>query len=178
MSSRHIAKIPPAGLLALSLAFSCPATANKSHHRDHGAHVHGGGALSLAFDGLEGRVEFKSPADSIVGFEHEAKSEKDKKTLAATVQKFEKETSKLVQFDPSCQCTFQKDNVGVQRDGEHSDFLAYFDVKCQKPITGTKVTFDFTSFKKLDDLDVTLLVDQVTKTAEIRKQVLTVDLNN
>ena len=53
----------------------------KKEHRQHEAHVHGGATLSIAFDQLKGRVEFKAASEGVLGFEHQAKSEKDKKKL-------------------------------------------------------------------------------------------------
>jgi hypothetical protein len=150
---------------------------HKKKHKHYGAHVHGAGHISLAFDGLKGRFEFKAPAEAILGFEHEAKSEKDKKTLADAISKFETETSKLVQFSVDSNCSFAKDKVSFEKESDsHADFLAYFDVVCQLPIFGTKVTFDFTSFQKLHNVDVTVLVDDLTKTGKIGKRPLTIEL--
>ena len=38
----------------------------KSSHREHKAHVHGGGSLAVAFDGASGKLEFKSSAIGLV----------------------------------------------------------------------------------------------------------------
>ena len=60
--------------------------------------------------------------------------------------------------------------------GEHSDFVANYSVECKKEIKGTKVTFDFTAFKGLKDLDVTLLVGDLQKSVEVKRKPITVEL--
>jgi hypothetical protein len=161
-------------LSALCFADSHPKKEKHHEHREHGAHVHGGGTLAIAFDDAKGKVEFKGAAEGILGFEHQPRSDKDKKTVADEAAHFEKDISKLVQFDPSLNCQFQKDLIGQvpeegeEGSGEHSDWAANFSVTCNRSPLGTKITIDFTSFKRIKDLDITALIGSAQKSAEYK----------
>ncbi len=155
----------------------------KHEHREHGAHVHGSANLAIAFDDAKGKVEFKGAAEAILGFEHQARSEKDKKTLADATSYFEKEMSRMVKMDPALNCQFAKETVGqVPEEGEknqaeHSDWSAVFTVTCAKAPVGSKITVDFTHFPHLNDLDITVLAGSIQKSAEYKKKPVTIDLN-
>ncbi len=162
----------------------------KEAHRSHEAHVHGGGTLNIAFDGANGKAEFKAASEGILGFEHEAKSEKDKKALAKAVSQFEQDFGKFVSIDSTLGCEFTKELIGMQKDedhdedaaedhkkkGEHSDFVANLNIKCSKPIKGSKLVVDFSAFKHLKDLDITVLADDVQKSAEYKGRAVSLEL--
>lgn len=175
------------GLICLISTFSFAAShskAEKHHeHREHGAHVHGGGTLAIAFDDLKGKIEFKGAAEGILGFEHQPRSAKDKKTVADAVLMFENDISKMIQFDPALNCQFKKEMVGQipeegeEGSGEHSDWAANFSVACGKSPLGTKLTIDFSNINRLKDLDITVLAGSVQKSAEFKgKKPVVLDL--
>lgn len=141
----------------------------KSEHHEHGAHVHGRGELSVAFDGAKGTIEFRAPGESVVGFEHEAKSAKDKARVAEAFGKLEKRAGEVVKFEASLKCVVTKDKIEAQKDddGPYATIVASYAVTCEKSPKGSKVTFaPATVFPKLKDVDVTLLIDDLQKSAE------------
>lgn len=145
---------------------------HESHHKhDHNAHVHGAGTLNIAFDELKGKVEFKSSAESIVGFEHEAKTDKQKNQLQKQIEKFEIKLSEMISFSSDLSCIWSKEKIEVQRNLEeknHSDFVAIFNVTCTKSPLNSSLKINFFEFKKIKDLDVTVLIDTVQKSAEYK----------
>ncbi len=158
-----------------SLAFA----KEKKEHRHHEAHVHGGATLNIAFDQWKGKVEFKAASAGVVGFEHLAKTEKDKKTVTEAKTNMDANIAKLIQFDSALGCVFTKEKIEIVPESDsskHSDFVASFQVTCVKSVVGSKVTFDFTSFKKIKDLDVTVLADTVQKTAEVKSKPVVLEL--
>lgn len=161
--------------LSLVCSFSASAHSKKSH-RHHHAHVHGAGELKIAFDQQQGKMEFKSAADSILGFEHEAKTDKDLKVLADAKERFQTKFSEMVifAFDLGCQVT--TDKVEILRDGSHADFTAHYSVLCQKSPMGSELRIDFTSFKKMNNLDVTVLVDDIQVSEKIKKKPVALQL--
>jgi hypothetical protein len=176
---------------SILMVFAVPSFAKKKEHRHHEAHVHGGATLSIAFDQLKGKVEFKAASEGVLGFEHKAKSEKDKKKLSDVIAKFETSIGTMIKFDESIGCSFTKEKIEMasekeehdenekghsEHKGEHSDFVANYSVDCKKEIKGTKVTFDFTTFKGIKDLDVTLLVGDLQKSIEVKRKPVTVEL--
>jgi hypothetical protein len=161
------------------LLFVHPSLAKEK--KSHGAHVHGSGNLSLAFDGAVGKVEFDGPAESILGFEHTPRSAKDKATLESAIQVFENKIGSIVQFEPSLNCVLTKEKIGLENEGSggghHADFSASFGVKCEKNVLGSKVNIDFSLFPRVENLSVIALVDDVTKKAKLKKQPLVLDLS-
>jgi hypothetical protein len=143
---------------------------DRHQHREHEAHSHGHADLSIAFDGLNGQIEFKSPAESIVGFEHVAKSDKDKNKLNIAINDFESKITTYIQFDSGIGCKVEKKLIDIVADGSHADFIAKFTLSCIKPVNGTTLTFDFTGLKKLKEIDATVLVEELQLKAEIKSK--------
>ena len=168
-------KIATASLLViLSLT-----AAAEDEHRHHGAHNHGSATASLAFDGVNGRLEFKSPSESIFGFEHEAKTDKDKKTQAAGLSTLENKIAQIVVFDSKLNCQFTKDKIEVVKEANenHSDTSASFNISCKKTPIGSHITFFFQKFfPKLHDVDLQILADSVQKSAEAKSNGMQVEL--
>lgn len=69
-----------------------------------GAHEHGAVKVDIAFDGLKGVVHFTSPAANIYGFEHEAKSAKDKKKRDEMISLLKTKFSEMVVWDAKAGC--------------------------------------------------------------------------
>lgn len=164
-----------------SILFVClAATAHDNKkHRHHEAHSHGHGELAIAFDGLVGQVEFKTPANDIVGFEHQAKSEKDKAKVAAATNEFATKIATYIQFKSDLGCQFEKKSIEMVADADesnHSDFVARFTVTCTKAINGSNVVFDFTSQKRIKNIEATVLVGDLQLKAEIKSKKTTLEI--
>ena len=173
-------------------------------HREHGAHQHGVGTVGVAFEALKGKVEFKIPAESIVGFEHEAKKDADKKKQADALAKFESKIGEMLVFDSSLKCVFAKEKVEVVREEDHddhketeaksgdkskkhnhkhhnhaahSDFVALYNLSCEKSPAGTDLTVKIHSqFKKIKKLELQLIIDNLQKAQTITKDSTVVSL--
>lgn len=151
-------------------------TASEKSHKHHKSHVHGTANLSIAFDGTKGRIEFKAAAEGILGFEHEAKTEKDKAKLAETISKFETQLNLFVKFEDSLGCVYTLTKNNLEIDKKHADFVVLADVLCQKSPLNTNVVFDFSAFKALSKTELTFLIGDLQKSAVIKKKPLTVHL--
>ena len=79
-------------------------------HEEHGAHEHGAATLSFAAgaEGLE--IMLESPAANIVGFEHAASTDEDKKKLADAKAKLEAGAD-LFSINPEAECTLKTAEV-------------------------------------------------------------------
>jgi Protein of unknown function (DUF2796) len=142
----------------------------KTEHRGHKAHVHGAGQLSIAFDGLKGRIELKLAAANILGFEHFAETDVDKAILENATNTFKEHFSKMVQFDATLGCVMIPDKVGQKMEkkkSKHSDFEASYNIECQKSVLNSNLKFNFGQYDQLKDIDVTILVDKLQKNLEI-----------
>lgn len=144
---------------------------------DHGAHVHGAGKVSLAFDGKKGKLEFHAPAEAIYGFEHRAISKKDKQKKDEALKKLGERISEMVVFDPSLKCETKLDMYEVVEKKNHSDVEAEFNITCEAPAAGSVVTFNFQKvFPRLKKVQLEVLVDQVQKSLEVTKNGETLEL--
>ncbi|MCB0369358.1 MAG: DUF2796 domain-containing protein [Bdellovibrionales bacterium] len=160
-------------LLGSLLTFSA-----EHEHRQHEAHVHGGAKLSIAFDNTKGEIEFRAAAEGVLGFEHQAKSKEDKIKLAKTISVFEKEITQMVKFEKQLACEIRKKeiNMKMEKGSHHSDFIATYNVECNKNPQGTKLDFDFTQFNKLNDIDVVILIGDLQKSIELKKAPVSIEL--
>ena len=183
------------GILFSSFLMAASERAAKEVHREHEAHVHGGGKLEIAFDDRSATIEFRAAADAIVGFEYQPKKEKDKKTFEEKRKIFETDIGKMIRFAEELKCVINPSVIEMSTNasadskssqstnldkkdvhGEHADFFARYNVTCAKIPNGTKIKFDFTAFKKLVDLDITVLSGELQKAAEYKGKAITLDL--
>ena len=88
--------------------------------REMGAHEHGHGKLGIAIEGKKVSMELIVPGADIVGFEHEAKSKKDKAAVAAAEKKL---AAVLKVFTPpaGAGCKVTKAKVEFEVEGDHDD---------------------------------------------------------
>ena len=166
-------------VLSLASALATDKNKNKKGHRHHQAHTHGAGKMSIAFDGLNGRIEFEAAAESILGFEYAAQTDHDKKIVDDAIKTFKQDFSKMVQFDAASGCKIMADKVEQKMESKksnHSNFVASYNVQCQKTLLNTKVKFNFLSHEHLNDVDVIILVDKLQKNVEITNKESSVDL--
>jgi hypothetical protein len=157
-------------ILAYFILFS--AFSIEAHeHRHHGAHAHGAGKLGIAFEGANGKIDFKIPSESIFGFEHDAKTKKQKAAKKAGISVLEQKPGSLVIFDPALQCVITANKVEVVKEkrGSHSDTVAEYTVKCVKSPAGTAITFNFHSeFPRIKEIDVEIVADSFQKAGEVK----------
>jgi Protein of unknown function (DUF2796) len=119
------------------------AAAKKRHQ--HSAHVHGTAKLNIAIEGSTATVEFESPAESIVGFEHQAKTAADQQQQAKALDLLNNKIGSMVIFEPTLGCRWSPTNLDVVRqDQEHAEVHGVFTVTCDSPLAGSKLRFAFT----------------------------------
>ena len=156
----------PFALLPLAVAH-----AHDDHDHDHahgtlGAHEHGVAKLNVVLDGNTLELELDSPAMNIVGFEHAATSDADKKTVAAARAVLEKPET-LFSLPAAAGCSLSENEVrsplfgnaeadhdhdhdehadGDEHHHEHSDVDADYSFTCKQP--GELKTLDLSAFYK------------------------------
>lgn len=134
------------------------------------AHVHGAGHVRLAFDGAKGKIQLETPGQALFGFEHEAKSKKDKSKKEAALQKLESKISEMIVFDSALNCEIKKEIFEVNQKNGHADVSAEFSVQCQQPVVGSSISFHFPKvFTSLKSVQVDALADDVQKSLVVKK---------
>ena len=134
------------------------------------SHVHGEGTASLAFDGKKGKLDMSLPSESIMGFEHQAKSAKDRKAKEDALLKLEEKISDMVVLDPSLKCEIKKEIFEVIESKNHSDVDAEFNITCEQPALGTTVKLNFAKvFPRMKKIKVDVIAGEVQKSVEVKK---------
>ncbi|MBM3766681.1 MAG: DUF2796 domain-containing protein [Acidobacteria bacterium] len=153
--------------------------------RQRKAHEHGSAKVNIAFESVKsapkGVIEFEAPAESITGFEHEAKSAADKAKQTAALTTLKARFAEMVVFPAAAACKITNKSAKVEAEDhghdkksktkqeQHSEVHAEFDVQCAKPLTGAVLTFGFAKvFPKIHDADVALIAGDLQLSVEVK----------
>lgn len=124
------------------------------------AHEHGKINLDIAFEGKSGIVMLHGSAEAFLGFEHKAKTKKEKKVLN-TLKESTTNIENLITFENKLKCKSQRTSFGFNHeehdDHDHKDkkehkghqnFKVSYKVECSKAVEKTKISFDFSKALK------------------------------
>ena len=130
---------------------------------ESGAHEHGVAHLHLVQDGAALSVEFESPLDSLVGFEHAPRDDAHKQALRISHEALEN-AAQMVSLPAAAGCAV--DTVEVEMPfvedahhdhlgkGEHADAQAHYTFNCTEPSALTQLTVGlFKAFPRLERID-------------------------
>jgi len=106
-----------AGLISLPLAAGAIA---EEKHRQLGAHEHGHGSFNIAIEGKSVSMELEAPGADIVGFEHKARTKKQKAAVSAAKEKL-KSLAKVIDLSDAAGCTLDKVSVELKIEGGKDD---------------------------------------------------------
>lgn len=106
----------------------------------HEAHVHGSATILLAQDGDKLTLEFDSPLDNLLGFEHAPRTDKQKQASRALLDLMQKPDTLLkLNVEANCQLStvnvvapvLQATTIGTGKD-EHANLHAEYEYSCTK----------------------------------------------
>lgn len=144
----------------LSLPLLLLATASLWGQEAHGhkAHVHGVASLDLAIEGRTLTAIFESPADSIMGFEHAAKTPDEKKKQTAALARLKARFGEMLLLPATAQCTWKAAKAEVHVHGSHADVEAEFTAECKGPLNRGEIRFAFMKvFPDVHELKIQLI---------------------
>jgi hypothetical protein len=179
-------------VLASSFLFlvSYAGLAAAAQHRQHHAHVHGAAEINIAVEGAKATVEFRAPAESLMGFEHEAKNERDKKKRDAALEQLRTKRDQMIVFEPKLGCKSSEMKTAIveakegqtkapsgeggekdqKKSGEHREVHGTFSVACEKPLAGSRVRFAVSKvFRDIQEIKVQVVGDSGQSGATIKK---------
>ncbi len=99
-----------AGLMCLPFTMGAVA---EEKHRQLSAHEHGQGSFNIAIDGNRVSMELEAPGADIVGFEHKAKTKKQK-TAVSNAEKKLKTIANVVELPAAAGCKLDKASVKLE----------------------------------------------------------------
>ena len=180
-------RIPISGLI-VSLMVSAPLAVDGAEKRHADAHVHGIAEVNIVVEGKKIVIELRTPTEGLMGFEHEARTDAEKKKRDAALRTLESRFEDLVIVDKKLGCKSQPGIVrivqsgnrdekdkkhghdGDKKSGEHREARAAFEYECQQNPAGSSVQFGVTKlFPEIYELRVQVLSDAKQSGATIKK---------
>jgi len=177
-------------LLFLSGLAAAPSLAAEGH-RELGAHEHGHGTLNIAIEGPKVTMELEAPGADIVGFEHAAKSRKEKAVVEEAVTQL-KSPLALFTLPASAACRVTEAKVEVEKAGHdhdaksagapekddgHSEFHAEYALECASPANLTAIDFGyFRAFAGAEKLTVNVITPKGQNKFEVTRASPTLSL--
>jgi hypothetical protein len=137
-------------------------TAAEQRHAE--AHVHGVAEIDIVVEGKRVIVEFRTPTEGLMGFEHEARTDAERKKRDAAMKIINDRFNELVVLDKKNGCTWRTIKARIVRgedhdtqdkqrgadnrkqSGEHSEVQATHTFECERSPVGTKATFGVSKF--------------------------------
>ena len=107
------------GLLAGVMALASPALAQDDAQRQLGAHEHGHGRLNIAIEGERIHMELEAPGADVMGFEHKAESEPERRAEAAALARL-REPLALFALPAAAGCRVGEARVRLAREQEEA----------------------------------------------------------
>jgi hypothetical protein len=157
--------------LVCGVGLTIAAAGTSPKRRQHKAHVHGVATLNIAVEDRTATVEFESPAESVIGFEHKARSTTDQEKQAKALDLLRNKIDSMVIFDPALGCHFSPDKVDVvHQTEEHAEVHGLFAVNCDTALAGSKLRFGFTkTFPAIQTVNVQLVAATQQVGASIKR---------
>lgn len=178
-------KLKVVSLILLFDFFCFASSPQKTRHQDHSksqslkAHQHGVAVLNLAFEGNRGVLELTAPNESILGFEHKARTASEKMKIQKTEKIFRNQAQDIFVFDGNLKCQMTAQNINLQsaEHSGHTETQASYEVLCQKSPQGSKFQLHWESFfPKLSQVQVQILLGDLQKTETLSPSHNSVDL--
>lgn len=149
------------------------AHAGDTKHREAKAHAHGHGKVNIAIEGRQLFVEMEVPGADIVGFEHQAKTNAEKATVAAA-KKAMRSANDILELPVAAGCKLAKATVELHSEdghGDHREFHAAYTFECASMGKLGQIGFRyFSAFKGAQELDVSMISATGAKRFEATRQ--------
>jgi hypothetical protein len=183
-------------LLALASAVAALPQSAAAQHRQLGAHEHGRGTLNIAIEGTRVSIELEAPGADIVGFEHAARTPRQK-TQVEQAKKQLLAPQTLFKFPDAAGCVVAAASVDTESDGHeheasggaqkkhddaaeersHSNFHGQYAFTCAAPAGITAVEFSyFRAFAGAQKLEVNVITSKGQTTFEVTRAKPRIDL--
>lgn len=145
--------------------------------------------IQMNVEGMQGKIEFRVPTQTVLGFNNEPKNIKEKRKLFELIGFFESKITKIITFDKAMECLMTKDHIGLANDAYDkaansdqvqkikSEFSAIFSIECKKDLAGAQVVLDLTAKKQIKELAITLQIgENINKKFNSKNKVTTFEL--
>lgn len=191
----------PAVIVGLALAAAATMGPAAAQQRELGAHEHGRGTLNIALEGSRLTMELEVPGVDIVGFEHKAKSSKDKLAISNAKKQLARPLV-LFKLPAAAGCVVKQASANLEgedehghdhghgkakdakqpagkddHDHDHSQFHAEYTLDCKSPGGITAIEFGyFAAFAGAEKLEVNVITPKGQSKFEVTRAKPRLDL--
>jgi hypothetical protein len=139
-------------------------------HAQAKAHTHGLAELDMVIEGRTGTLEFRAPADDIIGFEREPRTPAERYQRDLALLRLQTRMREMVRFDASLGCTLKAtavhagggdhghDHGDTREAGGHAEIRGEFALSCERAPAGKDIRFAFSAvFPSIRSVQVQVL---------------------
>lgn len=128
------------------------------------SHVHGALHMGMAVEKNEVEITIDGPSESLLGFEHAPKTEKEKKIYLEAENNWKTNLSSFVIFESHLQCKQIESSFKQHKAGKHSDIEASAKFVCAKDVSPSTVHIALKkTFKHIKKLSVEVVSQQIQR---------------
>lgn len=141
--------------------------AKEKHKHNHKAHNHGHAVLDVAVDGPNLVIALEVPGDVVFGFEHQPKTDAQKKIVTDELSRLADKVSELFITPADAGCTLGakeiKSDLAATNDGKkgasgHADIDAKYTFKCTSDLKGKSMAIGlFKAWPRLQSLKTQII---------------------
>ena len=182
-------------VIASTLSLLFPATLAAQTERQHDAHEHGVSQLKIALDGNLLQFELEAPGSDIVGFEHEAENDDQKKSIQSALSMLG-DPMKIFDFPTAAGCSVTASEAAFEteheeehegekhddHDGEeegHAEFHVSYSLTCTSPQSLANLGLKFFDlFPEAKELEVEAVSNNGQIALEIMRDEKSIDLSS
>ncbi|MFD0916879.1 DUF2796 domain-containing protein [Pseudahrensia aquimaris] len=140
-----------ASLAILATSFT-PVLATEKRELD--SHEHGHVKLEIAIEGNAMEIKLEAPGESIVGFEHAAKTD-DQKAAVAKAREQLSDANTLFVIPADAGCTVQASSAELHQHGNHNEFEGEYTFNCTNTAAlASMETKLFSLYPSIEEIDV------------------------
>ena len=128
--------------------------ASASETRELESHEHGHAKMQIAMENNIINIEVDVPGESIVGFEHAAKTDEQKAAVAAAIKQLS-DADAVFKLPSAAGCKVASADVELHQEGDHNAFEAAYQFTCSNLAAATSLETNlFVLYPSIEEIDV------------------------
>lgn len=131
-------------------------------------HEHGVARLDIAMEGKRVKAELEAPAESIFGFEREARTKEEKRAVEEALAVLRRSGEAMLKLPAEAGCRIVSGRAEMEGGGTHKDVVASYEAECARPVRGGEIVLSIGErFPRIKRLKVQVVGEGVQTGAEL-----------
>ncbi|MGI9357209.1 MAG: DUF2796 domain-containing protein [Rhizobiaceae bacterium] len=157
----------PFAFASFAALFTFIGSLHAEEKRELDSHEHGHVTLQIAIEKNQMNIAFEAPGESIVGFEHAAKTDDQKAKVEAAREQLS-DSAALFVLPPEAGCEVTSADVQLHQEGNHNAFEASYAFTCSNTaILNALETRLFALYPAIEEIDVDYIAPSGQGSAEL-----------